>query len=191
MWHPLLNALVVLVCALGGGSAYHVAQGALELVGVPYALGVRHIHSPGHCVPAHGLALPGFRITETQPPRHMVGDEFVASEFMYQTHFHGAPAQGRLFSAAPDTSHVLLMDPDGIPCLLARLRVVRRLGGGHCVETRAALLRQATPWEHLLLLPSMGRQREGRVRRSIGRCAGATDSRDLTLYLALVLQRGA
>jgi hypothetical protein len=192
MWHRL--ATLVLVCALGGSRAYHVAQGALDLVGVPYALGVRHIHSPAHCVPAHGLALPGFRITETRPPRRM--SEFVASEFTYRTYLSGGPAQGRLFSSAPDTSHLLLMDPDGIPCLLARLKVVRLPGGcGHRVETRAALLRLPTPWERLLLLLSMARSREGRVRRSVLRCAffftaDGGSSRELTHYLALVLQRG-
>ena len=185
MWHRLIA--LVLTCTLATASAYHVAQGALELVAVPYALGIRHIHSPAHCVSAHGLALPGFRLTETCPPRTM--NEFVASEFMYETLLCGAPAQGRLFSASPDTSHVLLMDPDGVPCLLARLKVVRLLGGGHSIETRAALLRQPTAWERLLLLPAMARSREGRVRRSIWRCAGAADDQDLTQYLALVLQR--
>jgi hypothetical protein len=113
---------------------------------IPYSAGVYHIHSPVNIMQAHGLALPGFRLVETLPPR-VLGD-YVTSEFFFRTHFRGRMS-GRMFSSHLNTSHVVLMDPDGIPCLLGKLTLHRCAANGHRISARADLLRPANVWERL------------------------------------------
>lgn len=136
----LLSALFV--CA---SSAYYVSH-SFPFPTIPYSAGVYHIHSPYYFMAAHGFALPGFKFLEARKPR-MVGD-YVYSEFVYRTYFGNMSA--RVFSNSLNTSHVLLMDPDGIPCLLGRLELRRLSARGFMLFARADLLRPANFWERTL-----------------------------------------
>jgi len=113
---------------------------------IPYSAGIYHIHSPVGFMQAHGFALPGFRLVETLPP--LAFGDYVTSEFFYRTHF-GGQMSGRMFSSHLNTSHIVLMDPDGIPCLLGKLTLHRCAANGHRICARADLLRPANVWERL------------------------------------------
>ena len=113
---------------------------------IPYSAGVYHIHSPNYFMGAHGFAMPGFKLLETSKPR--VVRDYVHSEFVFQTHFGKTSA--RMFSNSLNTSHLLLMDPDGVPCLLGRLTLQRCSARGFIVSAHADLLRPASVWERCL-----------------------------------------
>ncbi len=114
---------------------------------IPFSAGVYHIHSPAHFMEAHGFSLPGFQILETCPPQTI--GEYVTAEFTFKTYFCGRMS-GRVFSSMLNTSHVLIMDPDGVPCLLGRLSIGKCSSNGHLVRAHADLLRPANVWERLL-----------------------------------------
>jgi len=99
-----------------------------------------------HFMEAHGFALPGFKITQTRAPQWM--GNYVTTEFNFTTHF-GEPMIGKLFSGALDTSHVLVRDCDGGPCVLGRLKVQKLSANGHSVQARGDLLRPAKVWERM------------------------------------------
>ena len=96
---------------------------------------------------AHGFALPGFRILETREPE--TKGNFVTAEFFFETYFNGRMS-ARMFSSSLNTSHILLMDSDGIPCLLGRLSLEKCPPNGHAIHAHADLLRPASVWERLL-----------------------------------------
>lgn len=101
--------------------------------GVPFDMGVRHIHSPEHFVSAHGLAPPGFEIVETSWPR-MVKDHVVMG-FRYRTWF--GEGTGRLFTD-DWTKSMVWLESDNHKCwLTSSLRVWREgtQGYGVSVET--------------------------------------------------------
>jgi hypothetical protein len=114
---------------------------------IPYSAGVYHIHCPDHFMEAHGFALPGFRIIETRAPKSMGG--YITTEFFYETYFNSRMS-AKLFSSSLNTSHILLMDPDGIPCLLGRLSLDKCPPNGHTIRAHADLLRPASLWERML-----------------------------------------
>ena len=114
---------------------------------IPYTAGVYHIHSPVHFMETHGFALPGFRITETCSPQRMGG--YVVTEFNFTTHF-GGHMSAKVFSGGLDTSHVLVRDCGGEPCMLGRLKVQKLSVSGHVIQARGDLLRPAKVWEQLL-----------------------------------------
>lgn len=153
MRRPLLLPLLLLLllarsaAPFGAVSSAYI-QHSFSFPAIPYNAGVHHIHSPQHFMEPHGFALPGFRITGTRAPRWM--GEYVVAEFDFCTHL-GGRMSAKLFSGALDSSHVLVLDCDGAPCLLGWLRV-RRLSptSGVVVQARADLLRPCTVWERLL-----------------------------------------
>ena len=114
---------------------------------IPYTAGVYHIHSPAHFMEAHGFALPGFRITETCTPQWM--GSYVVNEFNFTTHF-GGHMSAKIFSGALDTSHILVRDCGGEPCILGRLKVQKLSVNGHVIQARGDLLRPAGVWERMI-----------------------------------------
>ena len=135
---------LLLLCFCSYVGAYYVSH-SLSFPLVPFSAGLYHIHSPTYFLEAHGFSLPGFKLIGTSKPR-MVRD-YVYSEFVYQTYFGRVSA--RVFSNSLNTSHVLLMDPDGVPCLLGRLSLEKCSARGFTVRAHADLLRPATLWERL------------------------------------------
>jgi hypothetical protein len=132
---------------------------------------------------SHGFALPGFKIIETSAPKAM-GD-YVTTEFTYTTYFGTMTA--RLFSSQLNTSHILLMDPNGVPCLLGKLTLAKYSTTGHLVSGHADLLRPSNTWERLL----GGQQlvKEDKVEKSIklGYSNFKSDS-NMRKYFDLVLR---
>jgi hypothetical protein len=96
---------------------------------------------------SHGFALPGFKITNTSPPQ-WIGN-YIVTEFNFTTHFNG-PMTAKIFSGALDTSHILVRDCDGGPCLLGRLNVQKLSASGHVVHASGNLLRTSNVWERIL-----------------------------------------
>lgn len=139
-----MRAFVLFLLAVSS-SAYYVSH-SFSFPSIPYSAGVYHIHSPVHFMGVHGFALPGFQIIETREPCAMGG--YISAEFFYKTHFTGNMS-GRVFSSFLNTSHVVLMDPDGIPCLLGKLTLHRCSSNGHGICARADLLRPASAWERM------------------------------------------
>jgi hypothetical protein len=138
---------VLLLLALMQASGAFYLSHVFQFPSIPYSAGVYHIHSPAHFMEAHGFTLPGFRILETCAPKSM-GD-YVTVEFFYETYFNGRTS-ARVFSSSKNTSHVLLMDPDGVPCLLGRLSLEKYPPHGHRIRAHADLLRPANVWERML-----------------------------------------
>ena len=100
--------------------------------GIPYSAGIYHIHSPTHFMDAHGFALPGFKITDTRAPQ-WIGN-YIVAEFNFTTHF--GPMAAKVFSSTPDTSHILVRDCSGSPCIIGRLKVQKLSASGHIVYAR-------------------------------------------------------
>jgi hypothetical protein len=138
----LLAALVISYSA-----GYHVIHTHHPFPAIPYSAGVHHIHSPIHFMEAHGFALPGFRLLATHRPKVVGG--YVTAEFVYTTHFGNVSA--RLFSNSLNTSHVLLTDPDGTPCLLGKLSVHKLPSRGFSLSSHAHVLRPVNMWEMLFV----------------------------------------
>lgn len=162
--------------------AFYISH-SFQFPAIPYSAGMYHIHSPAFFMEAHGFALPGFKIIETHAPK-TTGD-YVTTEFRYSTYFGKQSA--RLFSSHLNTSHVLLMDPDGVPCLLGKLTLEKFAKTGHRLNAHAELLRPSSLWERLL----GGRRlvKESEVERSIklGYSNYKTDL-NLKLYVQMVFE---
>ena len=114
---------------------------------IPYSAGVYHIHSPTHFMEAHGFALPGFKITKTCAPQWL--GNYVVAEFNFTTHFGGS-MMGKLFSGTRETSHILIKDCSGNPCILGRLRVQKISATGHVVHACGDLLQSTRVWEQII-----------------------------------------
>ena len=142
-------------------SAFYISH-AFLFPNIPYSAGVHHIHSPTHFMEAHGFALPGFKILETRAPQSM--GNYITAEFLFETYFCSRTS-AKVFSSARNTSHVLVMDPNGVPCLLGRLSLSRYGSSGHMIRAHADLLRPANGWERLLGGKRLVQQSE--VERSI------------------------
>jgi hypothetical protein len=158
----MLLALIILLLAVRALCAFHHVSHVFLFPSIPYSAGIHHIHSPAHFMEAHGFALPGFQILETRAPQSM--GNYVTAEFFFRTHFHGRRS-GKVFSSSLNTSHVLVMDQDEIPCLLGRLSIGRCASNGHMIRGHADLLRPASVWERMFGGERMVRQCE--VERAI------------------------
>jgi hypothetical protein len=102
--------------------------------GVPFDVGVRHIHSPEHFVAAHGLSPPGFEIVETSAPLWI--RDHVLMGFRYRTWF--GEGEGRLFTDDWTKSMVWLAS-NGQKCgLTSSLRVWREGTQGYGVAVEAS-----------------------------------------------------
>lgn len=180
---PLL--LILAMFSPRGSHSFYVSH-VLQFPVIPFSAGVYHIHSPGYFMEAHGFALPGFKILETRAPQSM-GD-YVTVEFVFETYFHGRTS-ARVFSSALNSSHVLVMDPDGAPCLLGRLSLGRCSSNGHLIRAHADLLRPANPWERMLGGKRLVKQCE--VERAI-RLGYSNFKSDLNLkrYMNLIVECG-
>ena len=135
--------LILLSITIPSSHAFYISH-VFRFPDIPFSAGMHHIHSPAHFMESHGLTLPGFEIVSTSEPE-LHGD-YISMEFVYRTHFNHRMT-AKVFSCSLDTSHILLMDPDGIPSLLGRLRIDKCSSKGHLIETRANLLRPANVWE--------------------------------------------
>ena len=174
---------LLLVALVSSVSAYYVSH-SFPFPSIPYSAGLYHIHSPSYFMEAHGFTLPGFKLMQASKPR-LVG-EYVMSEFVYRSYFGNVSA--RVFSNTLNTSHILLMDPDGVPCLLGKLSVEKLSARGFTLFAHADLLRPANVWERIF----GGRRtvKQSEVLRSIN--LGYSDFKnDLNLkcYVNLVFDR--
>jgi hypothetical protein len=155
-----MRAIILLQLFASCASAFYISH-TFPFPTIPYSAGVYHIHSPSYFMEAHGFALPGFKLLETSKPR--VVRDYIYSEFTFRTYFGKTTA--RVFSNSLNTSHVLLMDPDGIPCLLGRLSLEKCSARGFIVTAHADLLRPANVWERLF--GGLRRVRKNEVLRSV------------------------
>jgi hypothetical protein len=142
---PPRMLLLLLLCAVHADAFY--TSHMFRFPAIPYSAGIHHIHSPQYFMEAHGFALPGFEMVETKSPQAI--GEYVTAEFSYRTYFCDRMT-GRVFSSALNTSHVLLLDPDGVPCLLGWLSIDKCSANGLLVRAHADLLRPSNIWERLL-----------------------------------------
>ncbi len=142
--HILLITFVFLVLFVSYSPAFYISH-SFKFPFIPFSAAVYHIHSPAYFMEAHGFALPGFKIVETNAPKSM-GD-YVTTEFVYTTYFGTMSA--KLFSSQLNTSHVLLMDSNRVPCILGKLTIRKYSTHGHIVCCHADLLRPSNIWERL------------------------------------------
>ena len=110
---------------------------------------------------------------------------YVVTEFNFTTHF-GGPMAAKVFSGALDTSHVLVRDSDGAPCILGRLRVQKLSASGHCVQARGDLLRPARLWEQLIGGQRLVKREEVERMIKLGYSSFKNDM-NLVLYVNLVM----
>ena len=178
-WASLLVAL--LVKSLDGIPAYILHT--YTFPNIPYTAGVYHIHSPVHFMETHGFALPGFRITQTCNPQWM--GNYVVTEFNFTTHF-GGQMSAKIFSGALDTSHVLVRDCGGEPCILGRLKVQKLSTSGHIIQARGDLLRSASPWEALIGGERLVKREEVEKAVKLGYSNFKNDM-NLNMYINLVM----
>jgi hypothetical protein len=176
-----LLALLLLSLNLRRAASY--IQHSFTFPGIPYSAGTYHIHSPTHFMESHGFALPGFKIVSTQKPIWM--GNYIVTEFNFTTHFNG-PMMAKIFSGALDTSHILVRDCDGGPCLLGRLNVRKLSARGHSVHVRGDLLRSARIWERMLGGERLV-QREGVERAVKLGYSNFKNDLNLMLYVNLVM----
>ena len=135
---------------------------------------------------AHGFALPGFRITKTCAPQWMGG--YIVAEFNFTTYF-GGPMTGKLFSGARDTSHILVRDCSGEPCLQGRLRVVKSSISGHSVHACGDLLRPSKAMERMFGGNSMVRREN--IERAIQMgYSNFKNDMNMMIYVNLVMNAG-
>jgi hypothetical protein len=187
--HPLpptttmKRLLAALLLSLNVRRAASYIQHSFTFPNIPFTAGAYHIHSPTHFMQPHGFSLPGFKIVSTQKPVWM--GNYVVSEFNFTTHF-GGPMTARIFSGTLDTSHILVRDCDGAPCLLGRLSVRKLSASGHSVHVRGDLLRPARVWERVLGGQRLVRREE--VERAI-RIGYSNFKNDLNLvhYVNIVM----
>jgi hypothetical protein len=175
-----LFALLLLSTNLRRAAPY--IQHTFTFPNIPFTAGAYHIHSPTHFMQAHGFSLPGFRIVSTQKPVWM--GNYVVSEFNFTTHF--GPMTARIFSGTLDTSHVLVRDCDGAPCLLGRLSVRKLSASGHTVHARGDLLRPASVWERVLGGQRLVRREEVERAIKLGYSNFKNDM-NLMLYINIVM----
>ena len=98
--------------------ALSFAMQRFTFLGIPFNMGVHHIHSPEHFVAAYGLAPPGFEIVETSPP--FLVRNHVVVKFRYKTWF--GEGKGSLFTDDWTKSMVSLFKNDqshGLTCSLS------------------------------------------------------------------------
>ena len=175
----VMRALLAALVACS--TAYRVSHTHHPFPAIPYSAGVYHIHSPEHFMEAHGFALPGFRLLEAQRPKVVGG--YVTVGFVYTTYYGNVSA--RLFSNSLNTSHVLLTDPDGTPCLLGKLCVQPLPSRGFALSSHTHLLRRANIWERLFV----GAAKERELVRAIhlGYSDFKTDA-NLKSYVKMVFE---
>ena len=169
----MLHGGLLLVALLPFASALYVSH-VFNFPSIPYSAGLHHIHSPAHCMEVYGFVLPGFEILETSAPKSM-GD-YVSLEFFYKTYFHGRTS-ARVFSSMPNTRHILLMDPDGVPCLLGRLSLEKypppwSLHSSACRPAEACeAVGARVRWQAAGRSKQSGARHPGRVQEFQERCA--------------------
>ena len=113
--------------------------------GIPFDVGVRHIHSPEHFVIGHGLAAPGFEIIKTNSP--LLVREYVLVEFRYKTWL--GQGEGRLFTDNWNESMLWLWDRDNDYGLTSSLRVWREGEQGCGMEIKNSAYGTLPFWEKL------------------------------------------
>ena len=150
--------------------------------GIPYSAGIYHIHSPTHFMEAHGFALPGFKITDTRAPQ-WIGN-YIVAEFNFTSYF--GPMAAKVFSSTPDTSHILVRDCSGSPCIIGRLKVQKLSASGHIVHARGDLLRPAGVWERLIGGQRLVKREEVERAIKLGYSNFKNDM-NLMLYVNLVM----
>lgn len=180
----LLLCLLLRLLLVRSATAY--IQHTFTFPGIPFTAGVYHIHSPMHFMEPHGFALPGFKIVSTEPPEWR--GSYIVSHFNFTTHFHRSPMMARIFSGALDTSHILVQDCDGTPCLLGRLKVCKLSASGHSVQACGDLLRPARVWERMLGGQRLVKREE--VERAV-KLGYSNFKNDMNLMLYVNLLMGA
>ena len=179
--HPFPLFIIFLAALFKPASTYILHT--YTFPNIPYSAGIYHIHSPMHFMEAHGFALPGFKIIETSAQQWM--GNYVVTEFNFTTHF-GGPMRAKIFSGTVDTSHILVRDCGGEPCILGRLKVQKLSASGHTVHARGDLLRPARVWERLVGGQRLVR-REGVERAIRLGYSNFKNDMNLMLYVNLVM----
>ena len=179
-----MHAWILLLGVFATPSSAYFISHSFAFPSVPFSAGVYHIHSPIHFMEAHGFTLPGFKIIETRAPESM--GQYVVAEFIYTTHFTGRMS-ARVFSSTLHTSHIVLMDPDGVPCLLGKLTLGKCSTHGHSVCAHADLLRPATIWERMVGGPRLVKEADVEKSIKLGYNNFNTDM-NLAHYMHMVLE---
>ena len=112
--------LVLLLPTVGGAlRSFHYT---LDFPNVPYAFGLRHIHTPEHIASTHRLGMPFYKVTDSTPPTTLRDFTFVQ--------FKAGPCHSVcMFTRTPNSSH-MLFERDGQ--LTASVCMgVQALGKGH------------------------------------------------------------
>ena len=157
---------------------------------IPYHCGLRHIHTPEHCVEPYALLPPHFRITDTSAPRRL--NSYHAIDFRFTPAMHKTPHHGTMFSFTPECSQLLLMDATGTAYMLVSYsvrayvpRMTWAFEGGHTLLVTGSYLR--CPGELELMLTRRLVTRES-VHNSIQRHRSVWEDRNLKIYRHLVLR---
>ena len=116
------------------------------------AVGIRSIHSPEHVASTHPFTFPYFKIvpnTTTVPVVHQ-GAALVAFEF--EIGLVPAPFSARMFTSAPQESHLLVMDSMDRPCFFPKLTVESLGTEGHALRVDTLPYMQAD-WLATVMAP--------------------------------------
>jgi hypothetical protein len=146
---------------------------------IPLTLGIRHIHTPEQCIVAHGLALPGVKISETTPPVRVKDYTLISFRI-------GATQTARMFTDDSCKSHLLLQEGEGERAYMFATLTVQAIGNlGHSVRLHTTLMRKPSDLERLVCTSS-----RDSVFRAIVRGRIIQDSDDnLAEYRRMVLAK--
>jgi hypothetical protein len=138
----MLRGLLFLPCV----SAFvALSSTTLSFPGVPFDLGIRHIHTPEHFSTAHGLVWPDFTVLSTSRP--IRSGEYALMTFRFHTLFGERSA--RIFTKDKCESHLIFQDEHDRAYLLSTLRVRRDGMSGHKLQISGMLFREPTLLEKL------------------------------------------
>lgn len=114
------------------------------------AVGIRRIHSPEHVASTHPFTFPYFRIVPntTTVPVVCQGASLVAFDF--EIGLVPARFSARMFTGAPQESHILVMDSTDRPCFFTKLTIEPLGTEGHALRVDTLPYMRASWMAHAL-----------------------------------------
>ena len=146
---------------------------------IPLVLGIRHIHTPEQFVIAHGLALPGAKISKTTPPVRV--KDYTLTSFRI-----GSSQTARMFTDDSCKCHLLLQEGDNERAYMFATLTVQAIGNlGHSVRLHTTLMRKPSDLERIIFRSSRDSVFRAIVRGRIIQ----EDDKNLAEYRRMVLAK--
>ena len=151
---------------------------------VPYTVALHYIHTPELFMHAHALVPPGARILKTNP--HCHAGSYDALHFTFTAALLGT-RHATVFSNEAASSHLLLLDEDRRPYMLATLSV-RAEGQGHRLLVTGSRLRTPTAFVDRMRWPVDRATIKGAIQLGYRHSVGRPEDANMRAYRASVLQ---